>query len=70
MDGEIDSPLPKRAVMIMKYFSGFRALVEGRLLPSGSRSQMLSDISEGTERKCVLVLFGADLGRCHGRNWT
>lgn len=23
LDGEVDSPLPKRAVMIMKYFWGF-----------------------------------------------
>ena len=26
MDGEMDSPLPKRAVMIMKYFAGLRVL--------------------------------------------
>lgn len=39
-DGELDSPLPKSAVMIMKYFFGLRVL-------SSPMSQTLSDISVG-----------------------
>lgn len=39
-DGELDSPFPKRAVMIMKYFFGLRVL-------SSPMSQILSDISVG-----------------------
>jgi hypothetical protein len=37
-DGEVDWPLPKRAVMIMKYFLGFNVL-------SSPMSHSLSDIT-------------------------